>query len=83
AYELYLRENNMLPDLHAQDPDLSRNMRIQPLAPGIHNLIRQHELPRMMLQAFAPLPEMKWTPHQMIHHQEQRNVETVAISQLG
>lgn len=40
-------------------------MRIQELAAGIHRLICQHELPRLMQQAFDVLPEMKLTPHQM------------------
>lgn len=63
AYDLNLRVKNMLPDLYAEDPDFYRNMRIQDLARGIHRLIRQHDLPRLMLQAFDVLPEMKLTPH--------------------
>ena len=65
AYDLNLRVKNMLPDLYAEDPDFYRNMRIQELAAGIHRLICQHELPRLMQQAFDVLPEMKLTPHQM------------------
>ncbi len=56
AYDLNLRVKNMLPDLYAEDPDFYRNMRIQDLAQGIHRLIRQHDLPRLMLQAFDVLP---------------------------
>ncbi|MGE9553467.1 lysine decarboxylase LdcC [Erwinia amylovora] len=82
AYDLNLRVKNMLPDLYAEDPDFYRNMRIQTLAQGIHNLIRQHDLPRLMLQAFATLPEMKMTPHQMFQQQVKGNVETVQISEL-
>ncbi|CAX58358.1 Lysine decarboxylase [Erwinia billingiae Eb661] len=82
AYDLNLRVKNMLPDLYAEDPDFYRNMRIQDLAQGIHRLIREHDLPRLMLQAFAILPEMKMTPHQMFQQQVKGNVETVDISQM-
>ncbi|MBP2169898.1 lysine decarboxylase [Erwinia toletana] len=82
AYDLNLRVQNMLPDLYAEDPDFYRNMRIQTLAQGIHTLIRQHDLPRLMLQAFDVLPEMKMTPHQMFQQQVKGNVETVDIGQL-
>lgn len=82
AYDLNLRVKNMLPDLYAEDPDFYRNMRIQDLAQGIHRLIREHDLPRLMLQAFATLPEMKMTPHLMFQQQVKGNVETVDISQL-
>ncbi|MGB9098782.1 lysine decarboxylase LdcC [Erwinia sp.] len=82
AYDLNLRVKNMLPDLYAEDPDFYRTMRIQDLAQGIHRLIREHDLPRLMLQAFATLPEMKMTPHQMFQQQVKGNVETVEIAQL-
>nr|WP_038381482.1 lysine decarboxylase LdcC [Pantoea sp. IMH] len=82
AYDLNLRVKNMLPDLYAEDPDFYRNMRIQTLAQGIHMLIRQHDLPRLMLQAFATLPEMRLTPHQMFQQQVKGNVETVEIDKL-
>lgn len=83
AYDLNLRVKNMLPDLYAEDPDFYRNTRIQDLAQGIHTLIRQHDLPRLMLQAFATLPEMKMTPHQAFQQQVKGNVETVDISALA
>ncbi|PKH22813.1 lysine decarboxylase LdcC [Enterobacterales bacterium CwR94] len=82
AYDLNLRVKNMLPDLYAEDPDFYRNMRIQTLAQGIHTLIQQHDLPRLMQQAFAVLPEMHMTPHQAFQHQVKGEVETVAISEL-
>ena len=82
AYDLNLRVKNMLPDLYAEDPDFYRNMRIQTLAQGIHNLIRQHDLPRLMLKAFDVLPESKMTPHQAFQRQVQGQVETVDIREL-
>ena len=72
----------MLPDLYAVDPDFYRNMRIQTLAQGIHGLIRQHDLPGLMLRAFDVLPEMAMTPHQMFQQQLKGNVETVEIERL-
>ena len=56
AYDLNLRVKNMLPDLYAEDPDFYRHMRIQDLAAGIHRLICQHDLPRLMQRAFDVLP---------------------------
>jgi lysine decarboxylase len=82
AYDLNLRVKNILPDLYAEDPDFYRNMRIQTLAQGIHQLIRQHDLPRLMLKAFDVLPEMKMTPHQAFQLQVKGEVETVEIDQL-
>ena len=82
AYDLNLRVKNMLPDLYAEDPDFYRNMRIQDLAQGIHRLIRQHDLPRLMLQAFDVLPEMKLTPHRAWQRQVKGEVETVELENL-
>ena len=82
AYDLNLRVKNMLPDLYAEDPDFYRNMRIQTLAQGIHQLILQHDLPRLMLKAFDVLPEMKMTPHQAFQRQVKGQVETVDIREL-
>ena len=82
AYDLNLRVKNMLPDLYAEDPDFYRNMRIQDLAQGIHRLIRQHDLPRLMLQAFDVLPEMKFTPHKAWQRQVRGEVETVELENL-
>ncbi|EBT2687570.1 lysine decarboxylase LdcC [Salmonella enterica] len=82
AYDLNLRVKNMLPDLYAEDPDFYRNMRIQDLAQGIHKLIRQHDLPGLMLRAFEVLPEMIMTPHQAWQRQIKGEVETVALDQL-
>ena len=82
AYDLNLRVKNMLPDLYAEDPDFYRNMRIQTLAQGIHNLIKQHNLPQLMLKAFDVLPEMEMTPHQMYQQQVKGNIETVELDNL-
>ncbi|MRT56397.1 lysine decarboxylase LdcC [Enterobacteriaceae bacterium RIT693] len=82
AYDLNLRVKNMLPDLYAEDPDFYRNMRIQTLAQGIHKLIKQHNLPDLMLRAFDVLPEMRMTPHEAYQQQVKGNVETVEIEEL-
>ncbi len=82
AYDLNLRVRNMLPDLFAEDPDFYRNMRIQDLAQGIHQLIRQHDLPRLMLQAFDVLPTQCMTPYKAWQQQVKGEVETVALEQL-
>ncbi len=58
AYDhLNLRVKNMLPDLYAEDPVFIAICVYRGSGPGIHKLIRQHDLPRLILQAFDVLPE--------------------------
>lgn len=64
SYNLNLQIKNMLPNLYAKNPNFYRNMRIQNLAQKIHKLIRKHNLPSLMLQAFNTLPKIIITPHQ-------------------
>lgn len=82
AYDLNLRVKNMLPDLYAEDPDFYRHMRIQDLAAGIHQLIRNHDLPRLMHQSFSVLPEMKLTPYDMFQQQIRGNIEECEMGDL-
>lgn len=82
SYDLNLRVKNMLPDLYAEDPDFYRHMRIQDLAQGIHKLILRHDLPRLMLDAFETLPEMKMTPYEMFQHQVRGHVEECDLDEL-
>ncbi|MDN0087646.1 lysine decarboxylase LdcC [Yersinia nurmii] len=82
AYDLNLRVKNMLPDLYAEDPDFYRHMRIQDLAAGIHQLIRHHDLPRLMHQSFSVLPEMKLTPYDMFQQQIRGNIEECEMDDL-
>lgn len=82
AYDNNLEVKNMLPSLYAEDPEFYSNMRIQTLAHGMHQLILQHDLPRLMLQAFDVLPEIKMTPHAAFQSQLQGKVETVDIREL-
>ncbi|MEE8731531.1 MAG: lysine decarboxylase LdcC [Rahnella inusitata] len=82
SYDLNLRVKNMLPDLYAEDPDFYRNMRIQDLAQGIHKLIVRHDLPRLMLEAFDVLPEMKMTPYEMFQHQVRGHIDECDIDEL-
>lgn len=82
AYDLNLRVKNMLPDLFAEDPDFYRHMRIQDLAAGIHQLIRKHDLPRLMRQSFDVLPEMKLTPYDMFQQQIRGNIAACEMCDL-
>jgi lysine decarboxylase len=82
SYDLNLRVKNMLPDLYAEDPDFYRNMRIQDLAQGIHKLIVRHDLPRLMIEAFDVLPEMKMTPYEMFQHQVRGHIDECDIDEL-
>lgn len=82
AFDLNLRVKNMLPDLFAVDPDFYRHMRIQDLAAGIHQLIRQHDLSRLMRQSFDVLPEMKLTPYNMFQQQIRGNIVACDMADL-
>lgn len=82
AFDLNLRIKNMLPDLFAEDPDFYRHMRIQDLAAGIHNMIRQHDLPRLMRKSFDVLPEMKLTPYNMFQQQIRGNIVACDMADL-
>lgn len=82
AYDLNLRVRKMLPELYAQDPDFYRGMRIQDLARGIHQLMRRHRLPQLMLNAFDIMPQMVMTPHAAFQQHVRGNVETVELQDL-
>lgn len=45
-------------------------------------MIRQHQLPQLMLSAFDVLPEMKMTPHHAGQRQIKGEVETIELENL-
>ncbi len=52
AYDLNLRVKNMLPDLYAEDPTSTATCG-SVIWRRIHRLIRQHQLPQLMLSALT------------------------------
>lgn len=82
AYDANPQVKFILPALYHQNPGFYRNMRIQTLAQGIHQLIKQHNFPYMMQQAFTVLPEMKMTPYHAFQHQIKGEVEIINIRDM-
>ena len=82
AYDLNMRVRDILPELYAQAPDFYKQMRIQELAQGIHNLMKLYGLPKLMLKAFDVLPEMVLTPYQMFQQQLKGNIEKCELQAL-
>jgi lysine decarboxylase len=62
-YDANLTVEEMLPAIYQRAPGFYRNMRIQELANGIHQLMVKHRLPDAMYHAFDLLPEVAVTPH--------------------
>jgi lysine decarboxylase len=54
----------MLPNLYRIDPVFYKNMRIQTLAEGIHNINKKYNLPDILDKAYNVLPEQCMTPYQ-------------------
>ncbi|WP_075182119.1 lysine decarboxylase LdcC [Pantoea sp. 1.19] len=82
AYDNQQMVKSTLPTLYAQSPDDYQQMTLPALAQGIHRLIQQHELPRLMQQAFDVLPTAVMTPYQAFQQQLTDGVDTVAIGDL-
>lgn len=82
AYDLNMRVRDILPELYAQAPDFYKQMRIQELAQGIHRLIQQYNLPKLMVKAFDVLPEMVLTPYHMFQQQLKGEVEKCELHEL-
>ncbi|WP_108650732.1 lysine decarboxylase [Dongshaea marina] len=82
AYDLNLRIKNMLPSLYAENPEFYENMRVQELAQGIHKLVCQHDLPKLMFSAFEVLPEMVMTPHAAFQEELKGNVEECYMDEM-
>ena len=81
-YDRNLLIKDMLPSLYKQNPGFYEGMRIQELAQGIHNLIREHNLPDLMFRAFDVLPEMKMTPYVAFQKELNKEVEEIRIEDM-
>ncbi len=82
GYDLNLTIRTMLPELYKEDPHFYEGMRIQELAQGIHNKVKEYRLPELMFKAFDVLPEMKVTPHKAWQQELHGGVEEIPLSDL-
>ncbi|ELW9439909.1 lysine decarboxylase [Pluralibacter gergoviae] len=73
---------HVLPSLYESAPEFYKEMRIQELAQGIHDLTRQHNLPDLMYRAFEVLPEMVITPHDAFQEEVRGNIEMVDLNDM-
>lgn len=82
GYDQNLDIKTFLPSLYAEDPLFYKDMRIQELAQGIHNLIVKYNLPELMYNAFDVLPEMKMTPHQAWQEELRGHIVGIPLADL-
>lgn len=59
-----LKIEKMMPNLYKIDPVFYKNMKIQTLAEGIHNINKKYNLPEILDKAYNVLPEQCMTPYQ-------------------
>jgi lysine decarboxylase len=81
-YDSNLSVEEMLPEIYQKDPHFYRNMRIQELAGGIHQLMVKHNLPQRMYHAFDILPEVVITPHKAFQKVLIEKAEEIYIEDL-
>jgi lysine decarboxylase len=72
----------MLPQLYQKHPEFYEKMSIQTLAKTIHNLIKKHNLPKVMYHAFDVLPKVIMTPHQAYQRLIRQEIKLVALEHL-
>ncbi|GGZ80383.1 hypothetical protein GCM10007161_10120 [Ignatzschineria indica] len=82
AYDQNLKVKEALPALYAIDPQFYRDLRLQELAKGIHQLMKEHQLPQLMYNAFDSLPEMEMTPHAAYQAELRGKVKECKLSEL-
>lgn len=71
-----------MPALYAIDPQFYAETHLQELAQGIHHLMKVHQLPQLMYNAFDSLPEMEMTPHEAYQAELRGKVTECKLSEL-
>ncbi|PWD86719.1 lysine decarboxylase LdcC [Ignatzschineria cameli] len=82
AYDQNLKIKEAMPALYAIDPQFYAEMHLQELAQGIHHLMKVHQLPQLMYNAFDSLPEMEMTPHEAYQAELRGKVTECKLSEL-
>jgi lysine decarboxylase len=82
-YDANLTIEEMLPNIFQKDTNFYRNMRIQELANGIHQLMVKHKLPEVMYHAFDILPEVIISPHKSFQKVLIGKSEEIYIEELA
>ena len=81
-YDSNQRIKEMMPALYALDPDFYKEMRIQELAQGMHEVISKHNLPELMYRAFETLPKMVMNPWAAWQKEINGDIEEVYIDEM-
>ena len=81
-YDSNQRIKEMMPALYALDPDFYKEMRIQELAQGMHEVISKHNLPELMYRAFETLPKMVMNPWSAWQKEINGDIEEVYIDEM-
>ena len=81
-YDSNLTIEEMLPSIYQKDPKFYRNMHIQELANGIHQLMAKHKLQEAMYHAFDTLPKVVLTPHKAFQKVLMEKSEEIYIEDL-
>ncbi|MFY2735667.1 lysine decarboxylase [Pseudocitrobacter faecalis] len=82
AYDRNELVKEMLPSVYEKQPTFYAGMRIQELANGIHQLIRQHKLPELMFRAFENLPKMVMNPHAAFQKELHGEIEEIYVDDM-
>ena len=72
----------MLPNLYKIDPVFYRNMKIQTLAKGIHEVYKKYQLPKAVFNAYNTLPLQQLTPYQAYQQLVKGNVENCKLKDI-
>jgi len=81
-YDSNKRIKEMMPALYALDPEFYKEMRIQELAQGMHEVISKHNLPELMYRAFETLPKMVMNPWAAWQKEINGDIEEVYIDEM-
>lgn len=81
-YDENVPVKNIIPQLYQEHPEFYEKISIQSLAKTIHDLMKKHNLPRVMYHAFDKLPKVVMTPHQAYQKLIRQEIQLVPLSQL-
>ncbi|MFA6076187.1 MAG: lysine decarboxylase LdcC [Negativicutes bacterium] len=82
AYDANRTVKEVLPNLYAAHPGTYAGMKIQELCDRIHDMMKQHDLPSLMYNAFDILPEQDVTPHQAFQRLIKGQTKIVKLKEL-
>ena len=72
----------MLPNVYRIDPVFYRDMRIQTLAQGVHDINKKYKLPEVLDKAYNVLPDQRMTPYQAFQELLKGNTDLCNVKEL-